>query len=153
MGSFNFMAQYAPLVESGIKPLTIRAGRRDGRDPQYGDKLHLFTGQRTRKCRKLAVPNIPAPTVKMRGKVVFTPNTVTVAGVDLSNYRLGLARLDGFQTVADMLAFHLGKADSVEKILYCWALDFPALVNQIKRANDSAQWAHMQKLGGAAWAK
>ena len=55
MPSLNFQAQFAPLVESGAKRTTIRALRRDGRNPKRGDPLYMFTGQRTRSCRRLVI--------------------------------------------------------------------------------------------------
>jgi hypothetical protein len=55
MPALNFQAQFAPLVESGAKRQTIRAYRKDGRDPEVGDKLFLFTGMRTLACRRLAI--------------------------------------------------------------------------------------------------
>ncbi len=51
--ALNFQAWKAPRVESGDLTQTIRALRRDGRDPKVGDVLYLFTGQRTKKCRRL----------------------------------------------------------------------------------------------------
>lgn len=53
MPALNFKQQFAPAVEAGIKRTTIRAKRKDGRDPKRGDTLYLYTGQRTRACRKL----------------------------------------------------------------------------------------------------
>ena len=53
MPALNFQARFAPLVESGEKRQTIRACRKDGRDPKVGDTLYLYTGQRTKACRKL----------------------------------------------------------------------------------------------------
>ncbi len=53
MPAVNFQKRFADAVESGEKRQTIRAYRRDGRDPKPGDTLHLFTGMRTRQCRKL----------------------------------------------------------------------------------------------------
>lgn len=49
MVAFNFKAQFAADVESGKKRQTIRAQRRAG----IGDQLQLYTGMRTKKCRKL----------------------------------------------------------------------------------------------------
>lgn len=54
MPALNFKPQFAPLVESGAKRQTIRAPRRDGRDPKAGDVLYLYAGQQTKECRKLA---------------------------------------------------------------------------------------------------
>ena len=55
MPALNFQAQFAPLVESGEKRQTIRAYRKDGRDPTPGCKLYFFTGMRTKACRPLIV--------------------------------------------------------------------------------------------------
>ena len=53
MPALNFQKWSAPLVESGEKRQTIRAYRKDGRDPKVGDTLYLYTGMRTKACRKL----------------------------------------------------------------------------------------------------
>lgn len=49
MVAFNFKSQFADAVESGSKRSTIRARKR----ARPGDALQLYTGQRTKKCRKL----------------------------------------------------------------------------------------------------
>lgn len=49
MVAYNFQAQFADDVEHGFKTQTIR---RDARC-KSGDKLQLYTGQRTKNCRKL----------------------------------------------------------------------------------------------------
>lgn len=59
---FNFMSQFAEAVESYEKPFTIRNQRKV--EPKLGEVVHLFTGQRTRHCRKLGV----AP-LKFFGKI------------------------------------------------------------------------------------
>lgn len=53
MPLLGFQARFAADVEWGDKTQTIRAYRKDGRDPQEGDVLYLYTGLRTKKCRKL----------------------------------------------------------------------------------------------------
>ena len=53
MPLLNFRPEFAALVESGKKRQTIRARRKDGRDPKPGDTLYLYTGCRTKKARKL----------------------------------------------------------------------------------------------------
>ena len=53
MPLLGFRQCYAADVESGRKPHTIRAYRKDGRDPKPGDTLYLYTGLRTKQCRKL----------------------------------------------------------------------------------------------------
>lgn len=53
MVAFNFQKQFAADVENGEKRQTIRAHRKDGRRPKIGDALQLYTGMRTKACRKL----------------------------------------------------------------------------------------------------
>ena len=53
MPGLNFQKRFAPKVESGDKLQTIRAYRKDGRDPKVGQWLYFFAGQRTKKCRRL----------------------------------------------------------------------------------------------------
>ncbi len=53
MPALNFQQRFAAAFESGAKRQTIRALRKDGRDPKVGDVLYLYTGMRTKACRKL----------------------------------------------------------------------------------------------------
>ena len=53
MVAYSFMKRFAEKVESGIKPHTIRDNHWNGRHAKAGDKLQLYTGMRTRQCRKL----------------------------------------------------------------------------------------------------
>jgi len=53
MPALNFKKQFAADVEKGIKRQTIRAHRKDCRNPQPGQTLYLYTGMRTLFCRKL----------------------------------------------------------------------------------------------------
>jgi hypothetical protein len=55
MVAYNFQKTFAPLVESGQKRQTLRFPRR--RDARPGEPLQLFTGQRTKYCRKLIAPD------------------------------------------------------------------------------------------------
>lgn len=49
MVAFNFKKKFAPKVESGEKPSTIRQTKRC----DVGDLIQLYTGQRTKFCKKL----------------------------------------------------------------------------------------------------
>ena len=52
MVAYSFQARFADAVECGEKRQTIRAnGKR--RHAKPGDKLQLYTGMRTKACRKL----------------------------------------------------------------------------------------------------
>lgn len=53
MPALNFKKQFAPLVATGEKKQTIRACRKDGRNPKSGQTLYLYTGMRTKGCRKI----------------------------------------------------------------------------------------------------
>lgn len=55
MPAINFKAEYAPKILDGSKPFTLRKRRADYRDPApIGTRLGLFTGMRTKSCRKFA---------------------------------------------------------------------------------------------------
>ncbi|AFY39879.1 hypothetical protein Lepto7376_3703 [[Leptolyngbya] sp. PCC 7376] len=51
MPALNFQKQFVPLIESGKKRQTIRCRKRP---IKVGDLLYLYTGQRTKNCRKIA---------------------------------------------------------------------------------------------------
>lgn len=55
MPLLGFQKQFALLVEAGTKRQTIRAKRKDGRNPKPGDLLYLYTGLRTKSCRKIGM--------------------------------------------------------------------------------------------------
>lgn len=54
MVAYNFQAQFADDVASGRKRQTIRPNRKH--NPEPGERLQLYTGQRTKACRKLCEP-------------------------------------------------------------------------------------------------
>lgn len=128
MVAYNFQSWSAPLVESGEKGHTIRAPRRN-RHAQPGDRLQLFTGQRTVNCRKLVVPDPvcwqifgiqiepwlsgmcrkPGPAVIIHGK--------TLEPEELELLAIG----DGFPSVSALFEFFpkplpIGQ----ERYLICW---------------------------------
>jgi hypothetical protein len=49
----NFQTRFVALVEQGKKRQTIRAERKDGRQPRVGDTIRLYAGMRTKNCRRL----------------------------------------------------------------------------------------------------
>lgn len=98
MPVLNFKKQFAANVESGAKRQTIRARRADGRDPKTGDILHLYTGMRTKYCRKLGqvVCESSVP-------ILIDQHDIVLAGNNLDySASLELAQADGF---ADVTAF------------------------------------------------
>jgi hypothetical protein len=94
MVAINFSSQFAEPVERREKRQTIRRTKKCS----PGDKLQLYTGQRTKQCRKI-------------GEAVC--RDVTYVGLTARGVTLGdksrfpddiddFARLDGFKNYADM---------------------------------------------------
>ena len=101
MPALNFQAQFAPLVESGEKRQTIRLLRKDGRMSCFqGDTVVLYTGMRTKGCRKLldaTCESIDPITIKANG-------TVKLCGQVLHRDTVEeIARADGFSDKAAMM--------------------------------------------------
>jgi hypothetical protein len=102
MPALSFQAQFAPAVEAGTKRQTIRARRKDGRDPKQGDLLYLYTGMRTKACRKLgeAVCRSARP-ICLR---VDRSYGIELDGVPLTGHECeDFARADGFGSYDEMM--------------------------------------------------
>lgn len=94
MPALNFQAQFADAVERGAKIQTIRARRKDGRDPKEGDTLYLYTGMRTKACRKIGERRC-----RKVMNVEIDYNSVRLNGDSflLTNARENFAKADGFE--------------------------------------------------------
>ncbi|WP_395175771.1 hypothetical protein [Roseibium alexandrii] len=91
MVAYNFQAQFADDVEAGHKRQTIRAnGKR--LHANRGDKLQLYTGMRTKSCRKLrdAVCHDACPVIIEHDKAW------TLGPCELHTDLDGFAKRDGF---------------------------------------------------------
>ncbi|WPZ28151.1 hypothetical protein T8A63_10815 [Sulfitobacter sp. OXR-159] len=103
MVAYNFQTRFAEAVASGQKRQTIRAPRKDDRHAKPGDKLQLYTGMRTKSCRKLrdAVCHDSCAILLEWDKAwTFGPQELFV-GEDLERF----AQSDGFACWADMRAW------------------------------------------------
>ena len=101
MPALNFQKRFAPSVESGKKRQTIRACRRDGRNPRVGHTLYLYTGQRTKYCRKLG-----EAVCKSSEIITIDENYIFVEGKILTDHECAkLAIADGFEYVEDFKGF------------------------------------------------
>jgi hypothetical protein len=103
MVAYNFQARFADMVERGQKTRTIRAiGKR--RHAARGDKIELYTGMRTKSCRKLGdavcIASAPVKITRMgficRG---FTGGQTLATGLD------DFAQRDGFRDFDEMVAW------------------------------------------------
>jgi hypothetical protein len=95
--AFNFSPEFADRVASGEKRQTIRQTKR----AKPGDALQLYTGQRTKKCRKLR-----DAVCESVDYVHIAPDGLTFG--DKSKHPRSVdefARADGFKDFSAMLAW------------------------------------------------
>jgi len=107
MPALNFKKQFADAVESGQKRQTIRADRKDGRNPKPGDKLYLYTGMRTKGCRKLK----EAECKSVERIVIEEFNIIVGVNVLDIDEKYALAKADGFHYIDDFRNFFLKTHD------------------------------------------
>lgn len=103
MVAFNFSPEFVAAVESGDKRQTIRRTRKG----KVGDRVQLFTGQRTKACRKLVDPD---PVLDLIGYVAIRPEYLTLHDTRQHPGDADLfANRDGFNDYADMVAWFQSK--------------------------------------------
>lgn len=117
MVAFNFSPELAPLVESGKKNQTIRRTKRG----KIGDRCQLYTGQRTKLCRKLRDDDPPLITVVhivLRRDYFLVGNCMTCQS-DPDEF----ARADGFKDYKEMIAWFTERygAAPFAGFLHIWA--------------------------------
>ena len=125
MVAFNFQKQFVPLIESGSKWQTIRQTLR----AKEGDRLQLYTGMRTKNCRKI-IERDPMCVVA-RPCILFLGGGVddfTVKYGDLPTVPVDpiFATYDGFESPAEMLAWfkkNHGNAGYFRDYVYRWRTD------------------------------
>ncbi|RWN33447.1 hypothetical protein [Mesorhizobium sp.] len=99
MVAFNFQKQFAEPIERREKTQTIRQNKR----AKVGDRIQLYTGMRTKQCRKLVEVD---PVCVCIDYVAIRPDYLTVGDVRKHpRDRDEFARLDGFKDYADMVAW------------------------------------------------
>lgn len=99
MPTLNFQKQFTPLVELGSKRQTIRGRRK--RPIRVGDTLYLYTGMRTKACRRLG------EVVCAKVADVVVEESYLIVGMNCYrswDYRCdAFARADGFPSFEAML--------------------------------------------------
>lgn len=104
MVALNFMPQFASDVESGKKRQTIRENTK----AKTGCSLQLYTGQRTKKCKKLGdTVCVSVQKVVIMASGIQQQGSTFCAGYQADEF----AKRDGFKTYADMWAFFKGRAN------------------------------------------
>lgn len=114
MVALNFKARFADDVEEGRKTRSIRAWRKDGRDPKKGDALQLYTGMRSKVCRKLRDTTcarvrpvlIEHTGVTLDGKHLYAGDAPAyLGGPSPEGWDSDFARADGFDCFSSMVDF------------------------------------------------
>ena len=101
MTAYNFKAQFADDVKSGRKTQTIRAERKDQHVPRAGSALQLYTGMRTKSCRKLR-----DAVCEYTREITMTELGLKMDGVALCpDSILKLAKADGFDSIESFRVF------------------------------------------------
>lgn len=93
---------FAPLVERGDKRQSIRAYRKDGKNPKPGQKLYHYIGLRTPSCRKIlesVCRGVEPIAIESWGNVVVGTKTLSVSEEE------ALARADGFESARAFFDF------------------------------------------------
>lgn len=99
MVAFSFKGQFAAPILAGTKRQTIRAGR--NRPPRVGERLQLYTGMRTKHCRKI-IPDPICTEVRVVCIEVDPAHPQIIASIDFGDFKLRdheierFARADGF---------------------------------------------------------
>lgn len=119
MVAYNFAAEHAPKVENRTKKRTLRLEPR----AKVGDKLQLFTGQRTAQCRKLSQED---PTCTRVAKVELTRTDMKYDGTYQSPDILDdYARADGFKGYQNMLDWFEAQYGVIPEVLWETRWDWP----------------------------
>ena len=97
MVAFNFRPEFVEQIETGSKVQTIRATKRC----EPGDRMQLYTGQRTRQCRMIA-----EKVCSVTDYVHLAPDGITLGNVTKHPPTWDeFARLDGFADYGQMLTW------------------------------------------------
>ena len=99
MPAINFKKQFTDQILCGEKRQTIRPVREN--PIKLGDKLFLYTGMRTKQCRKLkeVICRDVWPITINVGRIVFDDQDMGMLGM------ADIVRRDGFQKVKDFFEF------------------------------------------------
>lgn len=129
MVALNFQAQFAPDVEAGRKTQTIRQKARVA----AGQPIQLYTGQRTKACRKLGVAICRDVTY-----VGLTARGVSLG--DKSRFPSNIddfARADGFKDYAEMWHWFARRYDtnSFTGYIIRWTPLSPIMEAELKDAS------------------
>ena len=116
MTAYSFKARFVAPIQAGMKRQTIRAkGKRPHAQP--GGLVQLYTGMRTKACRKIVDDVVCDSVVPVRidlrdggRSAMHDPVCISVDGVWLiGDAPEAFARADGFDSLDDMIRFWLAE--------------------------------------------
>lgn len=121
MVAINFQKQFAGDVESGKKARTIRAKAR----AKVGDKLQLYTGMRTKGCRKLrdAICTEILP-IEILDSHFYIQYEHCLRAYNTQDEKDAFAECDGFKSYDDMYDFFCSQhgEDKFKGFIIKWKL-------------------------------
>ena len=124
MAAYNFQKQFAPLIRAGTKTQTIRpVGKR--RHARPGEPIQLYTGMRTRACRKILTDDPVCLAVSPIALDFTAEPRIVVDGAAVEPSQLdAFARADGFASLDEMREFFVGQYDAVAEnmLLIRWGM-------------------------------
>lgn len=102
MPAYNFKAQFVEPIRFGDKTTTIRPPR-SKRPTRVGDLLHLYTGMRTKQCRRIGVYRCE----KIEPVTIYPDeNYMTICGLACTSRAIAdIAHTDGFVSVKAFFQF------------------------------------------------
>jgi len=104
MPALNFKKEFTAHIYSGKKHQTIRATRK--RPIKVGDKLYLYTGMRTKKCKKIGdvvCTKAESIVIDRRTGIIIDQKFYSLLSAKVER----LAKADGFKNKYDFLNFFI----------------------------------------------
>lgn len=149
MVAFSFQKQFAEPIITGTKRQTIRTRAR----AKPGDRLQLYTGMRTKACRKIGdavCADVSTVEIRLSKDLIIVDGSSWPAPYTYNDVRLdNFARADGFADWAAMKVFfakHHPGVEMFEGFLITWRDFTPAPILPAKSRATAA--APAAKKGG-----
>ncbi len=89
----SFKGQFAEPIIAGIKRQAVRAGRK--RPPRAGERLQLYTGMRTKQCRKI-IPDPRCTEVSLILIVIDAAHPELIASIEIGAVPLNDRAIERF---------------------------------------------------------
>jgi hypothetical protein len=102
----NYRADFAPMIQAGVKPHTIRPRRNDGRDPLPGDLLQHYAKWGTKDAYLLREEFCTFTAEVTIQRSVGNVHHVLIGGQLISQHDVEvMATVEGFRNGADFVQF------------------------------------------------